>query len=106
MLSLFTGLLESQCCAFVYRPRPDVGCHYDDGIPEINPSAKAVSKASIFEYLQEDIKHVMMSLLYLVKEDYGVRLSPDLFSKLSTLFITDVSRRGSHQPSGNLYFFL
>src|SRR4030065_2218623 len=98
MLSLFTGLLESQCCAFVHRPGPDVGCHYDDGIPEINPSAKTVSKAAIFKYLQEDIKHVVMSLLDLIKEDYRVRLSPHLFSKLSTLFITDISRRGSPQP--------
>src|SRR3990172_3971966 len=106
MLSLFTGLLESQSCAFVYCPRPDIRCHYDNCIPEIYPAAKAVSEASIFKYLQEDIKHVMMSLLDLVKKYYGVWLSPHLFSKLSTLFITNISRRRAHQPRGTEFFHI
>ena len=39
-----------------------------------------------------------MSLFYLVKKHYRVRLSPYGFGELSALLVADISRRRSYQP--------
>ena len=44
-----------------------------------------------------------MCLLYLIKQDYAVRLSPDTFAELSSFFESDISRRRSYQ-SGYIEF--
>ena len=57
-----------------------------------------IGQASIIENLQQDVEHIRMRLLNLVKQDRAVGPAPHGFRKLSAFVIANVSRRRANQP--------
>jgi len=48
---------------------------------------------SVVKHLQQNIKHIRMRLLYLVKQNHCVWISPHFFTQLSAVLMSDISRR-------------
>src|SRR4030095_13029893 len=53
--------------------------------------------AAVIHDLQEDVEHIRMRLLYLVKQHDRERTTADSFRELATFFIAHISRRRTDQ---------
>src|SRR5699024_10166559 len=71
----------------------EVRGHNYDRILEIDPSSLSIGKNTIVKNLKHDIKYIRMSLFYLIKENYRIRILTDLFGKLTALLKSYISRR-------------
>src|SRR5918992_4058832 len=72
--------------------------HDDHAILEIHSTPMAISQPSVVHYLEQDIEHVRMGLLNLVKEHHRIGPSPYCLSQLSPLFITYVPWGSADEP--------
>ena len=50
---------------------------------------------SVIQHLEQNVKHIRMGFLYLIKQDHGVGIPAYLFTELSALIIAHISWRGS-----------
>src|SRR5208282_1373319 len=89
--------LEAQTLAFHEVPSADVRSHDDDGVFEVNRVAQAVGQLAVFKNLQQDVEHIRMRLLDFVEQDDRIWRPLDAFCQLSTLFVTNVTRRRADQ---------
>ena len=79
--------------------RADVAGHDDDRVLEVHGLAQRVGDTSVVQYLKQYVKYIRVRLLYLIKEHYRVRLSPDCLGQLSALVISDIAGRRSDQTA-------
>ena len=77
--------------------RADIGGHDNDGVPKIDLSSERIGQASILHHLQEQIKHILMRFLNLIKQHNRIRLSSDRFRQLPALFMANIAWRRSDQ---------
>src|SRR5271170_1076468 len=75
----------------------NVGCHHDNGVPEVHDSAVSVSDATIVENLQEDVPNIRMGLLNLVQKNERIWPPANRLCQRAGLVITHISRRGANQ---------
>ena len=61
---------------------------------------------TVIENLQQDIEHIRMRFFDLVKQDHRIRLPPHRLGQLPTLFIADVTGRGSKQSADRMSFHI
>ena len=80
--------------------REEVGGHDDDGVFEIHRPTLVVGESPVVEHLQEDVEHIGVCLLDLVEEHNRVGLAAYGLGELSAFVVTDVSRRGTDEASG------
>ena len=69
-----------------------VGGHDDDGVLKVHLAAVGVGDMAVVQNLQENIEHVGVGLLDLVKEDHGVGFAADLLGELARLIIAHIAR--------------
>ena len=69
-----------------------VGGHDDDGILKVHGAALGVGNAAVVQNLQQDVHHVRVGLLDLVKEHHTVGLAADLLRQLAGLVIAHIAR--------------
>ncbi len=62
-----------------------------------------IGESSIIHDLQEDIEDIVVSLLDLIEEDNGIRLSANRLRELTTFFIAYIAR-GCPDESGHRVF--
>src|SRR5258708_28786161 len=74
--------------------------HNHNGIATINNLTTRITETSFLQQLQEQIKDIIMGFLNLIKEQNTIRMATDKLCQLSTIFITDIARRGTQQASG------
>ena len=56
-----------------------------------------ICNMSVIQHLKKNVEYIRMCLLNLVKQEHTVWIPPNLFRKLSTLFISYISWRGADQ---------
>ena len=56
-----------------------------------------VRQPAFVQHLQQHVENIRVCLLYLIKEDDGVRAAADRFGELTAGFVADVSRRGTDE---------
>ena len=78
-------------------PCTGIGGHDNHRVAEIDQTTVAVCQTSLVEHLQQKVEHVAVGFLYLVEQDDGVGVTAHTLGQLTTLLITDVSRRGTNQ---------
>src|SRR6267143_1825937 len=57
----------------------DVGGHDHYGVLKVDGAALTVRQTAIVQYLQQDVNHVGMGLLYLIEKNYTVWTTSDGF---------------------------
>ncbi len=88
---------------FLDLRRAEVGGHDDHGIAEVHRTPVAVSQASVFKHLQEDVEHVGMRLLDFVEQNQRIRFATYGFGQVAALFVTDVAWRRTDQASHGMF---
>ena len=78
--------------------RADIGGHDDDRVPEVDRATQRIGQPAVLENLQQQLDHVRMGLLDLVKQDDRIGPPAHLLGELAALFVPDVSRRRADQP--------
>ena len=81
----------------------DVGRHDQNGILEVHRSALGVRDPAIIQHLQQHVEHVRVRFLNLIKEDNGVRFSPDSLCQLAAFLVSHISRRRSDQSGHGVF---
>ena len=76
-----------------YTLCPCIGGHDYDGVLEIHLSSLGIRYVSVIKYLKENVEHIAVSLLYLVKQHNRIRIGPDLLTELSALLKAYITRR-------------
>ena len=66
--------------------------------------AQVVRQLTLLQYLQQQVEHIGMGLLYLVQQHHGIGMATHLFRKHATLLESDVARRCAHQAAGIVLF--
>src|SRR5262245_14149593 len=84
--------------------RTDVRRHDDDRVLEVDGVAQTVSEMSVFKYLKKDVVDVRMRLLDFIQQNDRVRIPLHTFRKLSTLFVSNIARRGADQLGNRVLF--
>ena len=75
-----------------------VGGEDEDGVLKVHRPPLTVGDAAVVQDLEEDVEHIGVGLLHLVKEDHGVGLAPDGLGELASLLIAHVAGRGPDEP--------
>ena len=73
--------------------------HDDDRIAEVDKAAVAIGEATFVHYLQEQVEHIAVGFLNLVEQHDGVGLTAHALSKLASLLIAYIARRGTNQTA-------
>ena len=81
-----------------------IGSHDNDGVFKVYLPAVGIGHLSIVQNLEQNIEHIGVGLLNLVKENNAVGLSADFFCQLTRLIIANIARRRSHQPGNRVLF--
>ena len=71
--------------------RPQITGHQDNRIPKAYNPALPICKATIIEDLKEDVPDIRMRFLNLIQEDNTIGALANRFSKLTTIFMTDLA---------------
>ena len=77
---------------------PQVGGEDEDGVLKVHRPPLAVGDPTVVQDLEEDVEHVGVGLLHLVKEDHGVGFAPHRLGELSPLLIAHVAGGRSDEP--------
>ena len=77
--------------------RTHVRGHDDNRVAEIDRAPLVVGQATIVQDLQQDVEDIGMGLLNLVEQHHRVGLAPYRLGQLTTLVVTDISRRRTHK---------
>ena len=72
----------------------------ENGVLEVDDATLAVSKATIFQHLQEGVVNLLVGLLDLIEKHDRERLTANLLGQLATLFVADISRRCTEETGG------
>src|SRR5207245_4609910 len=83
---------------------PEVRRHDDDRVAEVNRPALAVREAAILEDLQQDVEHIRVRLLDLVKENHAVGPAAHRLGELAAFLIANVARRRTDEPGDRVLF--
>ncbi len=78
----------------------DVRGHDEECVLEIHCPALGIRQPAVIQYLQHDVEHIRMCLLYLIKEHHCIRSPSHGFGELSTFIMADVTRRCTYH-TGN-----
>ena len=77
----------------------EVARHDHDGVLEVHGAALGVGEPSVVQDLQQEVEHVGVRLLDLVKQDHRVGLAPDGLGQLPGLLVADVPGRRPDEPA-------
>ena len=77
--------------------RTQIGGHDNNGIFEVYHSALAIGKTAIIQNLQQDIKHISMSLFDFIQQNNAIWMTTNSLRQLTTLIIAHISRRRTNQ---------
>jgi hypothetical protein len=86
------SILE-HCDVFEEVLSTKVAGHNDNDVAEVHHVTLSIGKATIVEELKEHIPDLTMRLLDLVKEEHRVRIPANGLSQLTSLFVTNITRR-------------
>ena len=67
--------------------------HDDHRISEIHKASVTICQTSLVEYLQQEVEHITMCLLYLVEQHNRVGVTAHALCQLSTFLIAHITRR-------------
>ena len=84
--------------------RAEIGRQNDDGVLEVHFAPLAIGQVAVIQHLQQCVEDVGMGLFDLIEQHDGERLAAHLLGELTTLLITDISRRGSEQTRSRVLF--
>ena len=70
-----------------------IGGHDQYGILEAHLPAFGISDMAIVQHLEQNIEHVRMCFLNLIKQHYRIRVPADLLTELAALFESHITRR-------------
>ena len=87
-----------------YLPRTGIRRHDEHGVSEGHLVSEIVLELSLFEYLEQNVENIGMSLLYFVQQDNAVGPPADLLGKDTAFFVSYVSRGGPDQPRNIMLF--
>ena len=80
--------------------------HDDDGVLEVGGAALVVRQPSVVQYLQQDVEHVGVGLLYLVEQQHRVGLAAYGLRQLATLVVAHVARRCTNQSADGVLLLI
>src|SRR5215213_720198 len=83
--------------------RAEVRSHDQNGVLEIDCSTFRVRQSAVVKNLKQDVENIRMRLLDFVEEDDRVRTTTNCFGKLSTLVVTNISRRCSDHARDRMF---
>src|SRR6266566_5020884 len=84
------GFLVQQGCA-------NIRGHDYNGIPKVYGASLGISQFAVLKNLEQHVEDVRMSLLDFVEQDDAVGLAAYRLGELTTLFIANISGRGTNQ---------
>ena len=91
-------LAEAQIHRLGNVPCAQVGGHHDHGVLEVHHTTLRIGEATLVEDLQQRVEDVRVRLFDLVEQHNTERLATHLLRELATLFVTDISGRGTEHP--------
>ena len=71
--------------------------HDDDRVLEVGGTSLVVRQPAVVQHLQQNVEHVGVGLLNLVKQHHAVGLAAYSLCQLTTLVVAYVARRRTHQ---------
>ena len=103
-LALVAALAKAHGALPPERRRAHVGGHDYHGVLEVDGAALAVGQAAVLHYLQEQVEHIGVRLLYLVEQHHRIGLAAHLLGQLAALLVAHVAgRRAYHARHGVLF---
>ena len=97
-------LLEAHLCFPIEQGSTDVRGHDDNGVAEVYRASLGVGQLAIFQNLEQHVEDIGVSLFDFVEQDHAIGLTAYSLGKLTTFFITNISRRGTDEPSRRVSF--
>ena len=91
------GRKSNSNAKFAQSSRSHVGRHDDYGVSKIDFSSRSIAQATFVQDLQQQIEHIAVCFLNLVKQYNRIRMCSDFFGQLSCLFVTHIARRRSYE---------
>lgn len=76
--------------------------HDDNRVPKVHYTSLAICEASIVEDLQEEGHEFAAGFFNLVDQDDGVRFAADVFGKLTTFAVPNITRRGADEATDRM----
>src|SRR5574344_182037 len=90
--------VKSHSFAEVFQlTRTYVGSHNNYSVLKVYTTTKTVCQSPFIHYLQKHIENIGMRLLKFVEQHHGIRVTTHFFRKLSSFFISNISRRRSNK---------
>src|SRR5205807_7213930 len=86
----------------VQKGRADVRSHDDDGVAEVYRASLGIGQLAVLKNLEQHVEDIGVSLLDFVEQDHTVGLAADCLSELSTLFIANISGRGTNEAGSRV----
>ena len=83
-----------------------IACHNDNRIFKVYNASLSVSKPSVIKNLKQNVEYIGMRFFHFVKKNYAVRSAANRFCKLSSLIITDISRRRTDKTTYAEFFHI
>ena len=77
--------------------------HDNNGILEVYHSALAIGKTSIIQNLQQDIKHISMSLFDFIQQNNTIWMTTNSLCQLTTLVIAYIAWRRTNQTGYRVF---
>ncbi len=96
-LGITIGQLEN-------RRGADVAGHHQNGVAEVHRAALAVREPAVFQDLQQHVENVGVCLLDFVEQNYGIRVTANLFGELAALLVADVAWGRADQARNAVFF--
>src|SRR5210317_751758 len=87
---------------FLNELRTEIRRHHDHGVAEVHGAALPICQATIVKDLKQHVEYVRVRLLDLIEQDHRVRPSPHGLRQVTTLLVTNVSRRCADQAGNRM----
>ena len=80
------------------RPAGQVAGHHHHRVAEIDRAALGIAQAAVIEHLQQDVEHIGVGLLHLIKQQHRIGPAPHRLGELAALLVAHVAGGGPQQP--------
>src|SRR5947209_11065845 len=98
------GLFEANGGFFIQESCANIRCHDYNSVTEVNRASLGVSQLAIFKDLQQHVEDIRVSLFDFVEQDHTIGFTAYRLGELTTLFITDISWRGTNEAGSRVAF--
>src|SRR5437763_4361701 len=75
----------------------NIACHDNDSVLEVDCTPLTIGHATVIKQLEQNVEDLRRRFLDLVEQDNAVWLATYSLGKLSTLVVTNITRRGTYQ---------